>query len=362
MPIQVTCPQCAKSYTLSDSLANRSFKCAACGAEMTTPPGPNMEPPLPKVGAHATGLGREPGAPSAGPVAAERAAEGHHSTALDEEPFRSHSPEEEPRPSDAAIDAHRDLPEPFRRERFLLRQKLITLGERYTVLDDSGEPVIYVHRSAKILRNLGANFASLAVFFGVVALGAVILGGGEVARGLDRLHVGEGAAFFVAGIILSTLVGFWLRPRRHISISADAKETQPLLEITQDNKLYLPNAWFTLKSADGTELARFRKNFLYNILRKRWVAYRPDGREWFLAKEDSILKSILRRFLGPLFGALRTNFIYLSPDEAHQLGAFNRNWTILDRYVLDLTTDPEGRIDRRVALAMGVLLDTGEKR
>ncbi|WP_279384179.1 hypothetical protein [Geotalea toluenoxydans] len=41
---------------------------------------------------------------------------------------------------------------------------------------------------------------------------------------------------------------------------------------------------------------------------------------------------------------------------------FNRSFTILDRYVLDMTQDNGQRIDRRLALAMGVLLDTGERR
>jgi len=40
----------------------------------------------------------------------------------------------------------------------------------------------------------------------------------------------------------------------------------------------------------------------------------------------------------------------------------NRKFTILDRYVLDLTVDKEHRLDRRIALALGILLDTGERR
>jgi hypothetical protein len=43
-------------------------------------------------------------------------------------------------------------------------------------------------------------------------------------------------------------------------------------------------------------------------------------------------------------------------------GEFNRNFTLFDRYVLDLSRDRPRLIDRRLAIALGVLLDTGENR
>ncbi len=71
--------------------------------------------------------------------------------------------------------------------------------------------------------------------------------------------------------------------------------------------------------------------------------------------------SLLRRVLGTFFGFLRTNFLFLGPG-GEVLGEFNRKFTLLDRYVLDLTADPERTLDRRLALAAGVMLDTGERR
>jgi len=50
------------------------------------------------------------------------------------------------------------------------------------------------------------------------------------------------------------------------------------------------------------------------------------------------------------------------PLNNNELGVFNRSFTILDRYVLDMSADLKARIDRRLALAMGVMLDTGERR
>ena len=58
---------------------------------------------------------------------------------------------------------------------------------------------------------------------------------------------------------------------------------------------------------------------------------------------------------------LRANYIIIDPQE-RLLGEFNRKFTLLDRYVLDLTHDPTRGLDRRLALALGVMLDTGERR
>ena len=70
----------------------------------------------------------------------------------------------------------------------------------------------------------------------------------------------------------------------------------------------------------------------------------------------------MRRLFGPLLGLLRLNFIYCDPQTGDVMGIFNRSFTLFDRYVLDMSQDAGNRIDRRLAFAMGVMLDTGERR
>ena len=79
---------------------------------------------------------------------------------------------------------------------------------------------------------------------------------------------------------------------------------------------------------------------------------------------------------GNLFGILRSNYIFLRPDQESALydptdaadydrkviGEFNRKFTLLDRYVLDMSQDQGHVLDRRLTVALGVLLDTGERR
>jgi len=62
-------------------------------------------------------------------------------------------------------------------------------------------------------------------------------------------------------------------------------------------------------------------------------------------------------------GALRTNYIFLTGSlQADVVGKFDRKFTIFDRYVLDMSADQRHLIDRRIALAIGVMLDTGDRR
>jgi hypothetical protein len=59
---------------------------------------------------------------------------------------------------------------------------------------------------------------------------------------------------------------------------------------------------------------------------------------------------------------MRTNFIILAGPTDRVIGEFNRKFTLFDRYVLDMSADREHLIDRRVALALGIMLDSGERR
>ena len=56
------------------------------------------------------------------------------------------------------------------------------------------------------------------------------------------------------------------------------------------------------------------------------------------------------------------NFVFRQGDSERIIGRFNRKFTLRDRYVLDVSEDPTALLDRRVAVALGVILDTGERR
>jgi hypothetical protein len=164
--------------------------------------------------------------------------------------------------------------------------------------------------------------------------------------------------------VVAPVVGIALSVKRHVTFYRDESKRERLLDILQDKKFQPITKTYTVRDARGRPIARFGKNILFNLFRKRWYVWAPGSgrRLLFLANEDSIILSLLRRFLGPLFGLLRTNFIFLPAGTDDVIGEFKRKFTILDRYVLDMSADPQRLMDRRIALALGVMLDTGERR
>jgi uncharacterized protein YxjI len=247
----------------------------------------------------------------------------------------------------------------FDRDLFLLRQQMLRISEKYDVGDEQGRNIIYIERPAHLLRNLGAVLAALVAW-------GVVFGGFAAAADQTPVQSAARGILTILGTVLAFVaafaVGIPLSAKRHVTFYRDGSKRDRLLEVLQDKKFQPITMTYTVRDFRGQPLARLAKNWLWNLLRKRWYVYAPDDRLLYLAKEDSVILSLLRRFLGPLFGVLRTNFIILRPDSEDVIGEFKRKFTILDRYVLDMSADPQRTMDRRVALALGVMLDTGERR
>jgi len=247
---------------------------------------------------------------------------------------------------------------PFDRDTYLLRQKFLAVQENYDVWDETGETILFIERPRLVVHSALAILGGLGVG-GIVLYLTVALANAVGPGGADAVIVllgtlAAGAAFVATAIALS--------PLRHLTIYRDRTKAEPILTVFQDKRFQPIVRTFTVRTADGVPLGRFRKNNVIAILRKEWLCTDPNGRPILLAQEDSPIRALLRRFLGPAFGALRTNFTFQHPDSDVVVGEFNRQLTILDRYVLDMTQDINRRIDRRVALALGVMLDTGERR
>jgi hypothetical protein len=251
----------------------------------------------------------------------------------------------------------------FDRDLFLLRQRLFRVAAQYEVWGKDGTAVLYVERPTYPVRS------ALALLLGLAAWGAVLLGWMSAAEAVGRLwgaHLGNVVmAFmplaFLLGAVAFLVVSMSARPLRHVTIYRDDSRRAPLLRILQDQRVALIARTYTLVTPAGERLGRFRKNYLRNLIRKRWEVRAPGGALLALAIEDSIVLSLLRRLLGSFFGLLRTNYVFERAD-GQVFGEFNRKLTLLDRYVLDLSADPGRTFDRRLALALGILLDTGERR
>jgi transposase-like protein len=308
MPINVTCESCGQGYSLRDDFAGKKVRCKNCQSVLEIP-------------------------------------------FVDQHPTERRS--------------YEGLSPAFDRDKFLVNQKRLSINERYYVNDDQNRPILLVDRPTHLLRSCGAILAAVLTFI-VLSVMAGALGAAGESLGLPTAASGAAVVVGMCLAIFATLVvTVLLSPKRHITFYTydDAESrSETLLEVFQDKKFAPITATYTVKTPDGQHLGLLSKNYLYNLFRKQWRILGPNGELIALAKEDSLILSLLRRLLGPLFGLLRANFILVLPDSDQVIGEFNRKFTLFDRYVLDMTSDREHRLDRRIALAIGVLLDTGERR
>ena len=305
MPVTVTCG-CSKTFSLKDEFAGRVVKCPGCGGSVRVRSTTTSAPP-----------------PAAAP----------------------------------ALTPDSDIDPIFGRDVFLMRQQVLRINERYNVSDENGQPILFVERPRHFLRNLFAVLAAfLAAFTWVIALTTFAddLGLGTLR---DIFNIIGAVGFF------PVLVVTWakLAKKRHVSFYTGEDKQVRLLEVLQDQKLHFIHATYTVFGADGTVLGQFRKNYLFNLIRRKWDVLDPYGKVTWVAKEDSIILSLIRRLV-PYMGLLRTNFIFMRAGSDSVIGEFRRKMTILDRYSLDLPADRARAFDRRIAVALGVMLDTGERR
>ena len=315
MANSLTCAGCGKSFHLKEEMAGRKVRCPECQFIQVVPASFDDE------------FDNSPGK-------ADGSATGSHHPA-------------------------------FNHDRFLLRQKLITVSEKYVVWDDQERPILFVERPAHFWRNVLGAIVTAIVF--VVMFVGVIGGGVALASNIQPqwLAIVVIVTMFILCFTVTFIMVVQLSPKRHIAFYTDENRTDLLLQVLQDKKFQPIVATYTVLSAEGDVLGCLKKNHLFNLFRKKWDVFNARGEKVIIAREDSVLLSLLRRFLGSMMGLLRTNFILLVPqtDGAEKVrGEFNRNFTLFDRYVLDLSRDRPRLIDRRLAVALGILLDTGENR
>jgi uncharacterized protein YxjI len=155
-----------------------------------------------------------------------------------------------------------------------------------------------------------------------------------------------------------------MKIKRVFGVYEDETKARQLFTLEQASAWSIINFEFTLTDAAGQPIARLRRHGWASMVRRTWKIYDPGGREIAHAYEDSLWKAVVRRALelsDSLGGLIRTNFIIVRPDGS-RIGEFVRRFTLTDKYVLDLTPDSQRSFDRRIAVALAILLDNAESR
>jgi uncharacterized protein YxjI len=157
-----------------------------------------------------------------------------------------------------------------------------------------------------------------------------------------------------------------MKIREQIMFFADEARQVPVLEL-KSRRVMEFRGMVDVLLPDGQVIGVLRKVFGKSLLRSTWEVQDPEGRVVATAQESSQPIAILRRVWGaiPYLGEVPFMLPFhfdIAAVTGQPLGRYRRIWSIRDRYVLDLTGDPERTLDRRVAMAFTVALDALQDR
>jgi uncharacterized protein YxjI len=156
-----------------------------------------------------------------------------------------------------------------------------------------------------------------------------------------------------------------LAVKEHIRFFADDSESQELFHIQAQTWLDTGGSRYDVVDAQDGKIGVLHHVFGKSLLRSTWSVANAAGEEVAVARERSQVGAILRRVVDfvPDYGGLIPipyNFEILAGDRV--IGGMDRKFQLRDRYVLDLSGDPEKALDRRLAIALAVGLDTLQNR
>jgi len=152
--------------------------------------------------------------------------------------------------------------------------------------------------------------------------------------------------------------------KEDIRFFADEQETEELFRIKARSVFDIGGARYDVTEPDGAPIGVLEHAFRKSLLRSTWKVTDVDGGEVVTAQERSLPMALARRLVDFVpYGEwvpIPYNFDLLM--DGRVIGHMNRKFQLRDRYVLDLSADHERQLDRRLAIALAIGLDTLQNR
>ena len=154
--------------------------------------------------------------------------------------------------------------------------------------------------------------------------------------------------------------------KEDIRFYADEAETQEAFRIKARSMFDVGGARYDVLAGDD-RIGTLEHVFVQSLLRSTWRITNGADEEVAVAQERSTVAAVLRRVIDfvPDYGGLIPipyNFDILAAGGERVIGKMDRKFKLRDQYVLDLTGDHERKLDRRLAIALAVGLDTLQNR
>ena len=152
--------------------------------------------------------------------------------------------------------------------------------------------------------------------------------------------------------------------KEDIRFFGDEQETEEVFRIKARSMFDIGGARYDVTDAAGAPIGVLEHVFGKSFLRSTWRVKDADGAEVLTAQERSLPMALARRIVDFVpYGELVPipyNFDFLM--DGNVVGHLNRKFQLRDRYVLDLSGDHQRRLDRRLAIALAIGLDTLQNR
>jgi uncharacterized protein YxjI len=153
--------------------------------------------------------------------------------------------------------------------------------------------------------------------------------------------------------------------KEHIRFCSDENETQELFHIQAQTWLDTGGSRYEVVDAHDGKIGLLHHVFGKSLLRTTWNVLDAAGEEVAVAQERSQAMAILRRgidFVPDIGGLIPIPYNFDLLIGGAVVGRMDRKFQLRDRYVLDLSGDPDKKLDRRLAIALAVGLDTLQNR
>jgi uncharacterized protein YxjI len=152
--------------------------------------------------------------------------------------------------------------------------------------------------------------------------------------------------------------------REDIRFYADEQETEELFQIKARNILDLGGSRYDVYAGEK-QIGALEHQFRASLVRSTWRVRDASNQEVAVARERSLPLAILRRvidFVPDIGGFIPIPYNFDLLIDGTVIGTMNRKFQLRDRYVLDISGDHERRLDRRLAIALAIGLDTLQNR
>jgi hypothetical protein len=151
--------------------------------------------------------------------------------------------------------------------------------------------------------------------------------------------------------------------REDIRFFADESQTDELFRM-KARQVFDVRGRYDVTSPEGERIGTLEKVLGISFIRSTWRAYDANEQQVAVAQEKSIHVALFRRLIDfvPYGEFAPVVFQFTILMDGREVGELRRPLGVRDRYTLTLGGDPDRRLDRRVAVALGIALDALQSR